>query len=293
MRLMPQCVPCFFKQATIVANMLKVDDSTKIKLLKGLSKVLSEVIDENSSPAKIATPVHNFVREFLGVADPFADIKKQSNEKMLSLYAGFKNAVSTAKEPLKMASIYAIIGNLIDYSLFEQVNLETIEEKVKSFNPAIFDFKEFNEYVSKAQRILYITDNAGEIVFDKLLIEELFKLKKKIIIVAKEKPILNDATVEDANFISLSKLGKVFGTGNSDVGTIYPSKNELLNKAFKTADLIISKGQANFETLVDAKGPIFFLFVVKCKAVADYLKVCEGAPLLMKKNDVINIKKNV
>ncbi|GAB4437915.1 MAG: ARMT1-like domain-containing protein [bacterium] len=283
MKLMPQCVPCFFKQASIVANMVNVDDSTRIKLFKGVAKVLSEVIDENASPAKIATPIHNFIRQFLGVTDPFADVKRLSNDKMLSLYDSFKGIIAKSKEPLKMAAIFAIIGNLIDYSLFEDINLETIEEKVKSFKPAIFDFEEFSEYVSKSERVLYITDNAGEIVFDKLLIEELFRLKKKVIIVAKEKPILNDATVEDANYVSLSKLGKVFGTGNSDVGTIYPSQNDLLNKAFRTANMIISKGQANFETLIDTKGPLFFLFVVKCKAVADYLKVEEGAPLLLKR----------
>jgi len=283
MKLMPQCVPCFFKQATIVANMLNIDDSTKIKLLKGVSKVLSEVIDENSSPAKVATPVHNFVREFLGVADPFAEVKKLSNDKMLSMYDSFKKIVADSKEPLKMAATFAIIGNLIDYSLFENVNLETIQEKLKGFKPEIFDFAEFSNAVAKSERVLYITDNAGEIVFDKLLIEELFKMKKKIIVVAKEKPILNDATVADVNYVSISKFGKVLGTGNSDVGTIYPSNNELLNKAFKTAQIIISKGQANFETLVDVDGPIYYLFVVKCKAVADYLKVSEGAPILLKK----------
>jgi len=263
--------------------MLNIDDSTKIKLLKGVSKVLSEVIDENSSPAKVATPVHNYVREFLGVADPFEEVKKLSNDKMLSMYDSFKKIVADSKEPLKMAATFAIIGNLIDYSLFENVNLETIQEKLKGFKPEIFDFAEFSNAVAKSERVLYITDNAGEIVFDKLLIEELFKMKKKIIVVAKEKPILNDATVADVNYVGISKFGKVLGTGNSDVGTIYPSNNELLNKAFKTAQIIISKGQANFETLVDVDGPIYYLFVVKCKAVADYLKVSEGAPILLKK----------
>lgn len=281
MKLMPQCIPCFFKQAMIVANLLKVDDRTKIKLFKGVAKVLSEVIDENSSPAKVATPVHNFIKDFLKVEDPFLDVKRLSNEKMLSMYDSFKKYVSNSSEPLKMAVTLAIIGNLIDYSLFENVNLETIEAHIKGFKPAIFDYEKFKERVAKSERILYITDNAGEIVFDKVLIEELFKMKKKIIIVAKEKPILNDATVNDAVHVTLTKLGKVFGVGNGDVGTIYPSKNELINKAFRTADLIISKGQANFETLIDIKAPIFFLFVVKCQAVADFLKVKEGDPVLL------------
>ncbi len=282
MKLSPQCIPCFYKQATIVANLLKTDDKTKIKLFKGVSKVLSEVIDENSSPAKIATSVHNYVKEFFGVDDPFREVKKLSNDKMLSLYESFKAMVNSSKEPLKMAVTLAIIGNLIDYSLFENINLETIAEKVKGFKPAAFDYEEFNKAVSQSERILYLTDNAGELVFDKLLLEELYRMKKKVIIVAKEKPILNDATVEDLKYVTLSRLGKVFGIGNGDVGTMYPSGNEILNKAFRTAHLIISKGQANFETLIDTNLPVFFLFVVKCKAVADFLKVEESSPILLR-----------
>lgn len=283
MKLTAECIPCFYKQTMIVANLLKLDNSKKIKLLKGISKVLYENVDENITPAKVATHVHSYINESLGVADPFASIKKMSNDKILSFYKDFSLMIEKSGDPLKLAVTFAIIGNFIDYSLFENVNLDKIKEKIDNFNPAIFDYDQFKNDVKNANRILYLVDNAGEVVFDKLLIEIFFKMKKKVIIVAKEKPILNDATVDDVNYVSISKLGKVFGLGNGDVGTPFPSKSDFFNKAFKTADLIISKGQANFETLNDANGCIYFLFVTKCKAVADFLKVPENSPVLLKK----------
>lgn len=283
MKLTAECIPCFYKQAMIVANLLNLDNSKKIKLLKGISKVLYEKVDENITPAKVATYVHSYINESLGVADPFASIKKMSNDKILSFYKDFSLMIDQSSDPLKLAVTFAIIGNLIDYSLFENIDLDKIKEKIDNFNPAIFDYDQLKNDVKNANRILYLVDNAGELVFDKLLLEMFFKMKKKVIIVAKEKPILNDATVEDVNYVSISKLGKVFGLGNGDVGTPFPSKSDFFNKAFKTADLIISKGQANFETLNEAKGCIYFLFVTKCKAVADFLKVAESSPVLLKK----------
>ncbi len=107
-------------------------------------------------------------------------------------------------------------------------------------------------------------------------------MKKKVIVVVKEDPILNDATLDDVKFIGLDKTTKVLSIGNGEVGTLYPTKNEFLNKAMRTANLIISKGQANFETLIGSKLPLYYLFVVKCQAVADFLKVPEKSPVLLK-----------
>lgn len=282
MKLRPDCIPCFFKQAMIVANTQNADDSKKILLLKGVSKILSEKIEESLTPAKLASYVHTYIKEFLGVADPFAKSKKLSNDKMLGFYDDFLETVKKSKTPLKTATILSIIGNLIDYSLFEDVNLDRIKEHINSFEPAVFDYDAFRADAEKASRIVFILDNAGEIVLDKPLIELFVKKGKKVIIVAKEKPILNDATIDDANYVNMAKLSKVIGIGEGDVGTPYPSNNEFFDKALKTVDMVISKGQANFETLYDSKLPAYFLFVVKCKAVADFLGVKEASPMLMK-----------
>jgi uncharacterized protein with ATP-grasp and redox domains len=282
MKLRPECIPCFFKQATIVANTQGTDDSGKIRLLKGVSKILSERIDETLTPARLASDVHSFINDFLGVADPFAVSKKMSNDKMLGFYQDFIALMKKSKDALKTAVTLSIIGNLIDYSLFEKVDLDDIKERVNSFDPGVFDYAEFRAEATRASRIVFIVDNAGEIVMDRPLIELLIKKGKKVIVAAKKKPILNDATIDDVKYAGIAKLTKVVGIGNGDVGTPYPSENDFFNKAFKTADMIISKGQANFETLYGFGYPVYFLFVAKCGAVANFLGVKESSPLLIK-----------
>lgn len=283
MRLKPDCIPCFFKQASIVSNILKIDETKKLELFKGISDVLAKKIEPNITPARLASYVHGFIREFLKVEDPFYDLKRLSNERMMSFYNDFLNIIRSSKDHLKTAVILSTVGNLIDYSLFSKVELDEIKNKIETFSPAIFDYESLRDDLTKAEKVLFITDNAGEIVLDKPLIELMYKKGKKIIVVAKEKPILNDATVLDINFVGINRFAKVIGIGNGDVGTPFPSGNKIFDKAIETADVIISKGQANFETLYDLKRSIYFLFIVKCSAVASFLNVSENSPVIMKK----------
>ena len=146
----------------------------------------------------------------------------------------------------------------------------------------MFQIDDFKKDLENSDRILYFTDNSGEIVFDKVFIEYLVNHRKKVIVVVKDKPILNDATIEDVKMLSIDKLTKIISIGEGEVGTAYPTTNEFLNKAMRTANIIISKGQANFETLYGTKLNLYYLFVVKCKAVADFLKVPEKSPILLK-----------
>ncbi len=283
MRLKPDCIPCFFKQASIVANILKVNDERKLELFKGIANILGESISPNITPAFLASKVHKYIREYFQTDDPFKDLKKLSNDRMLAFYNDFIDIIRSSDDHLKMAVILSTLGNLIDYSLYTQVELDEIKNKISAFKPAIFDYEDLRRDLTKAMRVLFITDNSGEIVLDKPLIELMFKKGKKIIVAAKEKPILNDATVDDLKYTGIDKFAKVIGIGNGDVGTPYPTGNRIFDKAIETADIIISKGQANFETLYDLKRDIYFFFVVKCTAVASFLKVEENAPVIMLK----------
>jgi len=283
MRLKPDCIPCFFKQASIVANILKVNDEKKLELFKGISKILAENISPHITPAFLASQVHKYIRDFFQNDDPFKDLKKLSNDRMLAFYNDFIDIIRSSDDHLKMAVILSTLGNLIDYSLYTQVQLEEIKNKIFLFKPAIFDYEDLRRDLTKAMKVLFITDNSGEIVLDKPLIELMYKKGKKIIVAAKERPILNDATVDDLKYVGIDKYAKVLGIGNGDVGTLYPTGNKIFDKAIETADIIISKGQANFETLYDLKRDIYFFFVVKCSAVASFLKVEENAPIIMLK----------
>jgi len=283
MKLKPDCIPCFFKQASIVANILKVDDEKRLELFKGISNILAQSISPNVTPAFLASQVHKYIREFLQNDDPFKELKKLSNDRMLAFYNDFIDIIRSSDDHLKMVVTLSTLGNLIDYSLYTHVQLEEIKNKISFFKPAIFDYEDLRRDLTKAVRVLFITDNAGEIVLDKPLIELMFKKRKKIIVAAKEKPILNDATVDDLKYIGIDKYAKLIGIGNGDVGTSYPTGNKIFDKAIETADIIISKGQANFETLYDLKRDIYFFFVVKCSAVASFLQVEENSPVIMLK----------
>lgn len=283
MRLKSDCIPCFFRQASIVSNILKSDDAVKLELYKGIAKIIYNDADINQTPAFLATKIHEYIKEFYKNPDPFKDLKKISNDRMLSFYGDFINIIRQSKDHLKSAIILSTIGNLIDYSLYSSVELDEIKNKFDSFQPSIFDYEKIKDVLTKGEKILFITDNCGEIVLDKLLIELFYKKGKKVIVTAKEKPILNDATVDDIKYVGIDKFAKVIGIGNGQVGTPYPSGNTIFDKAVQTADIIISKGQANFETLYELKRPVCFLFVVKCQAVANFLNVIEGSPIIMMK----------
>lgn len=283
MKLKSDCIPCFFKQASIVANILKSDDAIKLELYKGISKIIFDKADMNQTPAFLATQIHEFIKDFYKNPDPFKDLKKISNDRMLSFYDDFINLIRESKDHLKSAIILSTIGNLIDYSLFSKVELDEIKNKFMTFQPAIFDYEKIRDILTKGNKILYVTDNCGEIVLDKLFIELFYKKGKKVIVAAKEKPILNDATVDDVKYVGIDKFAKVIGIGNGQVGTPYPSGNSIFDKAIQTADVIISKGQANFETLYEIERPVCYLFVVKCQSVASFLNVTENSPIIMMK----------
>lgn len=282
MKLSPLCIPCFYKQAEIIAKLMKSDERKKIELFKGLSKVLYETINPDLTPAKIATYVHKHIKDFYGVDDPFKKIKEESNKKIAQFYNDFKKMVIESKDEIETLTKLGIIGNLIDYSLFENIDLNSIRDEIQKFSSPLFQIDDFKKDLENSDRILYITDNSGEIVFDKVFIEYLVNHRKKVIVVVKDKPILNDATIEDVKMLSIDKLTKIISIGEGEVGTAYPTTNEFLNKAMRTANIIISKGQANFETLYGTKLNLYYLFVVKCKAVADFLKVPEKSPILLK-----------
>lgn len=281
MKLTPQCIPCFFRQALIVANAVGASDEKRLGLMKAVAGVLAERIGPELSPAGLAGPVHAAINSFLGVSDPFARQKKQSNDAMLAMYEDFRALAKQSPDPLDVAVRLSIIGNLIDFSLYEDIRFDSIMDSFRSFEPAVYEYDEFKSRVLDAQRILIVTDNAGECVADMLLAEVLWRLKKKVIVIAKEKPILNDATVDEVRAIGMERFAKVVGVGNGEVGTIQPP-DSMFTRAMGSADLVIAKGQANFETLYDADAPVFCLLVVKCGVVADVLKAPERSPVLIR-----------
>lgn len=198
----------------------------------------------------------------------------------LKLLPKLRREVESSDDPLISAAHFAIAGNIIDLGakngLTEQDILAAIEHAASE--PLTGDLDAFGQAVQSAVSILYLCDNAGEIVFDHLLIEQLGP--ERVTAAVRGKPIINDATLDDACDAGLDRLVPLIGNGSDAPGTVLEDCNEEFRAAFESADLIISKGQGNFETLSDNDRPIFFLFKAKCPVVAERAGVPLGTPVL-------------
>lgn len=266
------CIPCFFKQALFAAR-AALDDEARIKTVLDKVGMLVSEIPLNSSPPETGREVYRTIREVTGVDDPFRDLKGKSIDKALALYPTLKHLLGEAKEPLKTAVRLAIAGNVIDFGANPDFQLEQDIQEVLQKKPAINHYQAFKEKLARAQDILYLGDNAGETVFDRLLIET---MGKPVTFVVREIPIINDATAEDAISSGLDNVAAIVSSGCDAPGTVLGGCSEPFLAHFNKADLIISKGQGNYETLSHEKRPIFFLLKAKCPMIARDLGVKAG-----------------
>ena len=266
------CIPCFFKQALFAAR-AALDDEAKIKeVLDRVGMLVSEIPLE-SSPPETGREVYRTVREVTGIDDPFKALKAESIENALELYPSLKQMREKAKDPLETAVRLAIAGNVIDFGADPDFQLEKDVQDVLQKEPAINHYQTFKEKLASARKILYLGDNAGETVFDKLLIET---MGKPVTFAARERPVINDATVEDCIRSGLDEVASIVSSGCDAPGTVLGRCSTEFLDYFKKADLIISKGQGNYETLSNEQGPIFYLLKAKCPIIAKDLGIKVG-----------------
>jgi len=268
------CIPCFLNQALRAARISGANDKLQKKVLDKLIQMMTSVSLDNSPP-EIGRIVYKTTSEVTGVEDPFEDIKKKCNKKALAVYPKLKEKVAYSKDKLLTALELAALGNAIDLGKYalsdseeETSNILKISDILNIQNQSIFDYEKFKKALDSTDQILYLADNAGETVFDRILIEE---LDKEVIFAVRDKPIINDALLEDAKFCGIDKIARVISSGSDAPGTILNLCSKDFLDIFKKADLIISKGQGNFESLENENAPIFFLFKVKCPVVANYI----------------------
>jgi len=266
------CIPCFFKQALFAAR-AALDDEEKIKqVLDRIGNLVSEIPLYNSPP-ETGREVYRIVREVTGVNDPFASLKAESIRKALSLYPFLKELVETSGDPLETAVRLAVAGNIIDFGADPDFELEQDIQEALRREPAINHFNVLKNKLEGAGEILYLADNAGETVFDKIFIET---MAKPVVYAVRDRPIINDATVEDAINSGLDEVARIFSSGCDAPGVIPNRCSEEFIDLFQRADLIISKGQGNYETLSGEQKPIFYLLKAKCPVIARDLGVKQG-----------------
>lgn len=260
-------------QQTLRAGRLATQDEAKIKQFLDETGDLIKRIPMDKTPAEVGEIIYAKVREVTGINDPYKEIKATSIAEAKVMVPTLKSILEKSKNRLLTAIRIAIAGNIIDFGMSKKFNLTEDVYRILGQDFAIFDFEEFQEELQKAETILYIGDNAGESVFDRILIEE---MGKKTFYAVREVPVINDVVIEDAIASDLGDVADIISSGSQAPGTILSTCNLEFNKLFKKADLIISKGQGNYEGLSDEKRSVFFMLKAKCPIIARDLGVNEN-----------------
>jgi uncharacterized protein with ATP-grasp and redox domains len=270
-----ECIPCFIRQSLEAAKMATPDKHTHEKIVKSVMNHLQD-ISYDTPPPELSREVHTIIRTLANSTDPYKKVKDQSNIHAAQLYPKLKQMVNTADDPLLMAIKLAIIGNVIDFGTPNRFSIEAMLEQTLHKDFVADTYPHFIDILKQAHSILYLADNAGEIFFDKLLLEELKKKKVHITYVVKANPIINDALLTDAHVAGIDSLAMLL---QGDAGQTKSSPGILLKYAskefldyFSAADMVIAKGQGNYESLCDNDREIFFLLMVKCPLVAKDIK---------------------
>lgn len=267
------CYHCTLRQALQAARMADANPEQQHQVVQETLSILQS-FPPGETPAEIASEVHALVRELTGKDDPYMRVKRESTEKALSLLPELRRIVAEADDPLESAVRMSIAGNIIDFGPGPEYDLWEVVERVQKQPFAVDRMAELKAAIESASSILYLGDNAGEAVFDKVLIE---MLDKPVTYVVKGGPVLNDVTLQDALDAGLDEVAEIIDNGNRIIGTVISAGSPAFLERFNNAELILSKGMGNYETLSAVDAPIFFLLQVKCTVVGADLGVPNGS----------------
>ena len=268
MKLNSKCMACQIRKQEAKIRHFN-DEDRKKQYMEAIRQRFEHPKDDDCVPS-ISTELKKFYCSFWGVPmEDFTRINKEYDQLMLDLEAELRSTIRYSEDPLKAALIYARTGNYIDFAALPEVSKETALSLIKSENKDDLDEQEYRQFcqdMKKAENVVYITDNCGEIVLDKIAIQILKKIFPNIRITALVRglPAGNDATMEDAEFCGLTDVVPVLGNGNDVGGTWLHGISTHARELLYNADVIIAKGQGNYETLHGCGLNIYYLFFCKC-----------------------------
>jgi len=265
------CYPCFLKQALSAARRAGASEELQHEILLTVMNDLQS-LPSGVTPPEMAYKIHKSVRQKTNTLDPYKQAKDQATQEALALYPELQNKVRTASDPLEMAVRIAIAGNIIDLGVTDTYDIEATLSRVLTQSFAINDLPALRKQLENCSSILYLADNAGETVFDRVLIE---LITKPVTYVVKAGPIINDATRDDAFAAGIDQVAEIIDNGSQAPGTMFEQCSESFLQRFQQAELIIAKGQANYESLSEHSAPLFFLLQAKCDVIARDLGVIE------------------
>ncbi|MCF7934443.1 MAG: ARMT1-like domain-containing protein [Spirochaetia bacterium] len=285
------CIPCFFNQTLSAGRMMGLPDHEIKRLLDAVGKGLEQVSLE-STPPEMARLLQRIINQKTGSQDPYKELKHQSNVIALGYAPKMQQLVVSSEDQLLTAIEVAIAGNIIDYGAIHDLDVDaelqqlmnTERMQLEREDSANFAYQAFSEDLKQAKTLLYIGDNAGEIVFDKILLTVIRSMYPdlRITFAVRGKPILNDVLLEDAQEAGLTEMVQVISSGSDAPGCVLDYCDESFLEVFRSSDMIISKGQGNFEALSDEDAPIYYLLIAKCAAVARELS-CSVRDIILKR----------
>ncbi len=288
MKIQTECVPCLIKRIIFESDQSTDDKKIKTKVIKNACKALSELYDPNSCSASIATKIHKLVYETLSDNDPYIDLKNKANKYAKKLVPKVEEIVKNSDNPLKTSMVASIVGNMMDFGIKgaskNPKNLVEIFQRTINEKLGYDDFDKLDKILSNSKKVLFFTDNCGEIVFDKILVREIKNRYPDIFLtlVVKGESVLSDATMEDAVDLGFNEIvDEIFTTGCFAVGVDFNKIPKQLKKSLDETDLIICKGMANYESFSETNyKPISYIMRVKCSAIARSIGVKENTNII-------------
>ena len=252
-------------------------------MIQDVLSYLGENFSKELSSNATGTRIHQYIKKETGCYDPYPNQKKEGNEIALSLMPKVREILKEDNSLETYVKI-AIVGNILDFGTFhlgtdfEAMIFEGLEKELK-----INKIDEFEDALRKYDSVLYLVDNTGEIVFDKLLIEKIKEYDVDVTVAVKERPILNDACMEEALEVGLDEVATLITTGSDSVGVVESMISDEFKEILMNSPFVISKGMGNFEGLTEMnfKGQdVFVLLCTKCPAISKELGIDEGAHVL-------------
>jgi len=289
----PVCSSCILEVSTKTIQLATSNENLQFQAIKKVLKILSEEFSEYTMPVWLSNQIFWEISKITNNPDPFKELKRKSNEIAFKMAEKIKEHVyesRTLDEKLKKALSAAVTGNVIDFGTakhdFDLNQLKDLYFEILRQGFSIDDSNHLLDLLKNKEspNVLYIGDNAGEIAFDKILVEVLLENGAEVTFVVKDGPISNDATLTDAEYVKLTKLVKVITTGSNSLGVDFNNVSREFLKEFKKSTFIIAKGQSNYECFTWFKEkinkPVFLLLKAKCVPIANHLGVNVGENIL-------------
>ena len=288
MKMHDKCLPCVINQVIQVANITQVD--TKEELLREVFTYLS-TIDFDITTPEIIGEVFELIKQHTHNEDPYRETRNYYNSLFLKMLPEFERKIEQAENSFLRAIQYAIIGNIIDFNPVHNTLLEDIYDcfnKVEQSELEINDSDILIQDIAKASTMLYLGDNCGEICMDKILLKKIKEMNPSIELLfgVRGKPVVNDSVAEDAYFVGIHEYAEIIDNGDRSLGTVLNRTSPAFQDAYKRADIIIAKGQANYECLSEEQKNIYFLLMTKCEVIANDIGVAEKKMICMKKSSM-------